>query len=117
MQWITSLRSGFTTLLPEMRQTHKATVSAQQAMEQVRQAILATMDDAGLDGQHADLLNKVSYAGSIQTLWYARTDLMMALAASRGEAYAQRQLDHLSRRFLGLLPEARHYRADHRPRG
>ena len=116
MQWITSLRSGFNTMLPELRPTHRDSVSAQEAMEQVRQAILATMDDAGLDGEHASLLNKVSYAGSIQTLWYARTDLMMALSACRGEAYAQEQLDRLSRRFFGLLPEARHYRSDQRPR-
>jgi hypothetical protein len=116
MQWITSLRSGLITLVPELRRTDNPSVSAQAAMEQVRQAILATMDDAGLDGQHAALLDKVSYAGSIQTLWYARTDLMMALSASRGEAYAQEQLDRLSRCFFGLLPEARHCRSDRRPR-
>lgn len=114
MLWITSLRSGFATLLAEPRQACAA--STQQALEQLRQAILATMEDAGLQGQQAELLNKVRYAGSVRTLWYARTDLMMALAASRGEAYAQQQLEQLSRRFLGLLPEARHYRAGRLPR-
>jgi hypothetical protein len=41
---------------------------------------------------------------------------MQALAASCGEAYAQQQLETLSSRFIGILPEARHYRPGRRLR-
>jgi hypothetical protein len=41
---------------------------------------------------------------------------MQAHSATRGEAYAQQQIETLSSRFIGLLPEARHYRPGRRPR-
>ena len=85
-------------------------------MEEVRQAMLDLMAQAGPTDAHLELLIKINYAGAIQTLWYARSEIMQALSATRGEAYAQQQLETLSSRFIGLLPEARHYRPGRRPR-
>ena len=116
MQWLNSTRSGLISLSPAFRQERAESRSAQENIEQVRQAMLDAMEGAGPPDQHVELRIKINYAGTIQTLWYARCEIMHALSAARGEAYAQRQLETLSAQFIGLLPEARHYRPGRRPR-
>ena len=85
-------------------------------VETVRRAMLDTMAADGIDIQYRQVFNKIRYAGSIQSLWYARSDVMGALAAERGEAFAQQRMADLSRLFSGLLPEARDYRPPRQPR-
>jgi len=116
MEWFTSARASFFALAADDRQDQATAPAAQAGLEEVRQAMLDVMEDAGPTEQHLDLLIRINYAGVIQTLWYARSDVMQALAAARGEIYARQQLERLSGRFVGLLPEARHYRPGRRPR-
>ena len=63
-----------------------------------------------------EVVNKVRYADSIQTLWYARSDVMAALAGKLGEGLATQHLADVSLQFTGLLPEARDFRLRRRPR-
>lgn len=90
--------------------------SATKRTEEVRQAMLDTMTAAGLDVQYRETFSKIRYAGSIRSLWYARSDVMLALADARGEAFAQRCMAEVSRLFMGALPEARDYRQHQRLR-
>ena len=75
-------------------------------LERVRQAMLDVLLDNGVARAYPALHLKIHYAPSIQTLWYARCDLMAALACHMDESSARRQLAHISRQFVGLLPEA-----------
>ena len=79
-------------------------------MEAARQAMLDTLTDIGLDRRHPMVFGKISYADNIQTLWYARSDLMAVLAAERGEVYAQDKIAAISALFEGLLPASFKYR-------
>jgi hypothetical protein len=116
LEWITSARPSFMGSAAQDRQDPAPSPALEAGMEEVRQAMLDLMAQAGPTDVHLELLIKINYAGAIQTLWYARSEIMQALSATRGEAYAQQQLETLSSRFIGLLPEARHYRPGRRPR-
>ena len=60
----------------------------------------------GLDEKHGYLMSRIRYASNIDTLWYARTDLMMALAAEHGETRAHDRITAISHLFVGLVPAA-----------
>lgn len=75
-------------------------------MEDVRQAMLDAMALNGLDEKHGYLMSRIRYASNIDTLWYARTDLMMALAAEHGETRAHDRITAISHLFVGLVPAA-----------
>ena len=79
-------------------------------MEAARQSMLETLTSIGLDKRHPMVFGKISYADNIQTLWYARSDLMTVLAAERGEEYAQEKIAAVSALFDGLLPDSFKYR-------
>jgi hypothetical protein len=116
LEWISSPRPSLMGLAAQDRQDLTPSPAQEAGMEAVRQAMLDLMAQAGPTDQHLELLIMINYAGAIQTLWYARSEIMQALAASCGEAYAQQQLETLSAQFIGLLPEARHYRPGRRLR-
>ncbi len=84
--------------------------------EDVRQAMLDAMTACGLEELHPNIVRRISYADDIQALWYARGDVMTALASARGEAFAQEAMAVLSRLFYGLLPEANNHRKSQRQR-
>ena len=75
------------------------------AMDDIRQAMLALLGSQGV-AQHPLLVRRLRYAGDVQALWYARSDLMAALAASQGEAKARQAVEQVSVLFKGLLPES-----------
>lgn len=79
-------------------------------IEAVRRIMLDAMASAALDIEHREVMRKIRYAGSIQSLWYARSDLMSALAGELGEEPARQRMHDVSHLFKGLLPEARDYR-------
>ena len=73
----------------------------------LRKAMLDAMA-AGTHGEQQRLvIRKIVSADSIQTLWYARTDLMHVLAGELGETAAEKKMAALTKLFKGLLPEAR----------
>ncbi len=102
MRWLkTNLQSIHGLLGPSGRQVQSA---ARSRTESARQAMLDAMTDAGLDELYRPVVERIRYADGIEALWYVRSDMMTALAAERGEAYARRKLDALSRLFEAVLP-------------
>jgi len=93
-----------------------AGLSAQRQIEQVRQAMLDSMSFGGFDERHHMVVRRIYFAQDIQTLWYARSDIMTVLAEEVGETEAKETLRRLSRLFDRLLPEAKAHRRSRRPR-
>lgn len=71
--------------------------------EDIREAMLALLGESGTK-QFANVTRRIRYANDIQALWYLRGDLMAALASTRGEMEARRQVQQITRMFEGLLP-------------
>lgn len=84
--------------------------SAQSRMENIRTVMLDAMSIEGVTGGHHLLARRVFYATDIQTLWYARSDVMSLLAEELGETCAHEKLSVISELFDGLLQEAKHSR-------
>ena len=72
-------------------------------VEELRLAMLAALGEAGCDG-FTKVARQVRYAADVQALWYARSDLMAALASMHGEEHARQELESLTSLFRGLLP-------------
>ena len=72
-------------------------------LEEIRSAMVRAL---GMQGENAypALLRRLRCASDVQGLWYARSDLMAALADLHGERHAHRQLHALTGMFRGLLP-------------
>lgn len=96
-----NLKSTFFSLLGYVGASPEATQPLQ--LEELRVAMLATLGEAGCD-HHTRVARKLRYADDVQGLWYARSELMAALAAMHGEAHARREIERLSALFRGLLP-------------
>ena len=78
--------------------------------------MLDAMSFGGLDERHHMVVRRIFFAQDIQTLWYARSDIMTILAEEVGETQARETLARLSRLFDHLLPEARAHRPSRQPR-
>jgi hypothetical protein len=52
------------------------------------------------------LARRIRYAATVETLWFARGELMAQLAKIEGELAAREQVDALSGLFRQLLPHA-----------
>ena len=66
----------------------------------------AMLEALGQDGakRFPAVARRIMYAPDLQALWYLRGDLMAALAAQQGEAYARETIQDISDQFQGLLP-------------
>lgn len=84
---------------PESRNTQART-------EAVRAEMLRIMSESGLDAQYEHLFHKIRFATSAESLWYARSELMFALATAIGERRAHEHLIDISERFAGLITQA-----------
>jgi len=74
-------------------------------LDAVRKAMLDALGNDAVQG-HTALERKLLFAKDIGELWYARPDLMNAVAGRVGEARARETLDGLTRLFDGLKPGA-----------
>ncbi len=90
--------------------------SAKSRMENIRRVMLDAMSIEGVTERHHLVVRRVFYATDIQTLWYARSDVMSVLAEEMGEISAHEELCVISALFHGLLPEARHSLQSRAPR-
>ncbi len=72
-------------------------------LEHLRLAMLETLGESGL-AAHPRVARRLRFADDVQTLWYARSELMAALAEQHGEARARQELERLGALFNGLLP-------------
>lgn len=114
MRWFKpNLRSSVYALLG-----HTATPSADRlrdAVDAIRQDMLELLGDRG-QASHPHFVRRVRFANDLQALWYARSELMTALADQHGEAQARQLLDTVTLRFEGLLPPSLNARPSRRPR-
>ncbi|MBP6851733.1 MAG: hypothetical protein KA164_09030 [Rhodoferax sp.] len=101
MRWAkTTLRNSFFGWLG-----HTAPAVPPEKLDAVRKAMLDALGDDGTEG-HAALERRLLFAKDIGELWYARPDLMNAVAARVGEARAREALVAVTRQFDGLRPGA-----------
>jgi hypothetical protein len=99
-------RSKITSSLMSLLGEHAPDSSVQNSMQDIRQAMLETMDDLSWSLQKSEIRMRVLYAPDIQALWYLRADLMTLLADPLGESAAKAQLLIITNMFTGLLPAA-----------
>ena len=72
-------------------------------MEHIRTAMLDLLGTPGHTA-HPLLARRIRFATEIETLWYARNELMAARSSQVGEVQAQKDIARLSRLFEGLMP-------------
>ena len=60
------------------------------------------------------VVQRVRFAGDLETLWYLRQDVLRALSATDGEMRARDELNQLNRLFKGALPQTMGPRAHQR---
>lgn len=98
-------RSRFTSSLMSLFGESVPAASAENRVEEVRQAMLDCMSTA-LKGQaqRPPLWGQVLYAADIQALWYLRSELMSLLSGLCGESEARETLAVVTEMFRGLLP-------------
>ena len=85
-------------------------VAVSDRTEAIRQVMLEELGVYG-EKKFPAVMRRVRYAQDIQTLWYARSDVMAILANTHGEAIAREKLAYISGQFKGLLPKAQTQRA------
>ena len=74
-------------------------------LERIRAAMLDTLGDEGAR-KYPLVVRRVFHSKDAQALWYARGELMAALADLHGERVAHQRMSELSHMFDGLLPKS-----------
>ncbi len=101
MRWAkTTLRNSFFGWLG-----HSAPQVPTEQLDTVRKAMLDALASCGDDAPTA-LERKLLFAKDIGELWYARPELMNAVASGVGEARARDTLVGITRLFDGMRPGA-----------
>ncbi len=102
MRWLKpNLRSSLYALLGHAAEPSEDHVHL--AMERIREAMLDLLGEEG-QAAYPAFVRRVRFAADPQALWFARSDLMGALAAQHGEAWARERLESVTVMFSGLLP-------------
>ena len=73
-------------------------------LEDIRVAMLDMLGEEGAK-RHPQVARRIRFGGDAQALWYARADLMAALASESGERSARTRTESLSVLFDGMLPK------------
>ena len=76
--------------------------SAPDTFARVRRAMLALVDEYCAD--NVELRHKLTFANDIDALWYLRSNLMIALAASQGETVARDRISRITVLFQERQP-------------
>lgn len=94
MRWAkTSLRNSFFGWM-----AHQDAAEPSDRVEDIRKAMLQLLEQ-NPDGRNSTIERRVLFAQSLDDLWYARPELMTAVAAVRGEAIARNCLADVTRMF------------------
>ena len=80
-----------------------AAPTLQASVEQIQRTMVGALADHGTR-RFLDIVRRIEAVEDVQALWYLRDDLMVAMAASHGEAKAREAMNRISREFEGLLP-------------
>ena len=73
-------------------------------IEDIRLAMLDMLGEPGV-AQFPQVARRIRASGDAMALWYARADLMAALAGLHGEQVARTRMVSLSAMFDGMLPK------------
>lgn len=99
MRWAkTTLRNSFFGWIG-----HEVPAAPAERIEEVRKAMLQALEQSS-DSTYVALERKLLFAKDIGELWYARPDLMNAVAAKLGESEARLVLARVTVLFKGLQP-------------
>lgn len=103
MRWITTqmLASLVDRLVNRKLDGREAAVQ----MAHIRSAMLELLGEDGAR-RHPQVARRIEFCADEMALWYARSDLMAALADLYDEETAQRQVARQSAMFRGLLPKS-----------
>lgn len=82
---------------------HTGDISLQ--LEEIRHAMLLCLAETGKPREET-LGNKIRTTDDVQTLWFARSDLMQSMAATIGETRARQQMAIITKMFNGLISES-----------
>ncbi|WP_028604427.1 hypothetical protein [Ottowia thiooxydans] len=86
---------------------------AQRQSDRIEDIRLTMLDMLGPDGakDFPGVVRRIHLSGDAQALWYARAELMAALAGLHGEQVAHTKMISLSVLFDGMLPKGMMSRA------
>ncbi len=102
MRWIpNSVVSGIQSIFHGTADSQNSRIET--ALEDIREAMLNELDVPN-KVQTSKLELRVTYANTLQDLWYLRGDIMAAIAVIDGEVLASQKLRQISSMFNGLLP-------------
>jgi hypothetical protein len=98
--------SNFASTFADMLGHHHATDKAGNRQEDIRTAMLAALSE--IESTHPDdfstTLVTITRASDVQSLWYARSELLRLIADREGEQAANKILDSITVLFMGLIP-------------
>ena len=98
-----NLKCTFFNLLGHVSGARHGRHHTPEQVERLRQAMLGALGEAGV-AAHPVLARRLRYIDDAIGLWYARTELMAALADHFGEGRAREVMDQLNAQFAALLP-------------
>lgn len=94
MRWAkTSLRNSFFGWM-----ANQPAPEPSERLEDIRKAMLQLLEQTP-DGRNSAIERRVLFAQDLDELWYARPELMTAVAAARGETAAHACLTDITRMF------------------
>ena len=106
MAWtVTNIFAGLRNRRPGLQSTPKPLPKLQaDRLEDIRMTML---DMLGMEGakHYPQVVRRIHLSGDAQALWYARSDLMAALAGLHSEQVAHTKMISLSALFDGMLPK------------
>jgi len=105
MRWLNTkeLRSTITAIFTVSTAPPPTPAEQAEKLEEIRRRMLALA--VLTDGQRSEALaRRIRYAATVETLWYARGELMGQLARLDSELAAREKVDALNGLFKELLP-------------
>lgn len=79
-------------------------IGREERTEHIRQLMIDELEQSD-ELKFPRIVRRVRYATDAQALWYARGDVMTALAAMHGETIARDKMSNITHKFKGLLPK------------
>jgi hypothetical protein len=105
MRWFTTkdLRSTITAMFTVSTVPPPTAADQAAQLDAIRRKMLALA--VLTSGDRSEMLaRRIRYAANVESLWYARGELMAQLAKVHGEVLAREKVDALSALFTQLLP-------------
>jgi hypothetical protein len=100
--------SHFASTFSDLLTGNSSKVEVAGRQEEIRTVMLESLSD--IDSSQPDVFSKtlatIAQSKDIQSLWYARSELLRLIADRKGEQTARRVLDEITEMFRGLVPDS-----------